>query len=63
MEDEKNNIEPTFSIKGIDKKNEMDFIIDLINERIHEKNKFNEPDHEIKSNYVISTTYCFKQDI
>jgi hypothetical protein len=63
MEDEKNNIEPTFSIKGIDKKNEMDFMIDLINERIHEKNKFNEPDHEIKSNYFISTTYCFKQDI
>ena len=63
MEDEKNNFEPTFSNKEIDKKNEMDFINDLINENIHEKNKFNEPDHEIKSNYFISTTYYFKQDI
>ena len=63
MEDEKNNFEPTSSFKEIDKKNEMDFINDLISQKIHEKNKFNEPDHEIKSNYSISTTYYFKQDI
>ena len=63
MEDEKNNIEPEFLFKGIDKKNELDFINELINERIHEKNKFIEPDHKIKSKYFISTTYCFKHDI
>ena len=63
MEDEKNNFEPTFSFKELDKKNEMDYINDLVSQKIHEKNKFNEPDHEIKSNYSISITYYFKQDI
>ena len=63
MESSINTDSTNFTIKELDKNNEMDYIDDLIREEINEDNKFNEPDHEIKSNYFINTTYHFKQDI
>ena len=63
MESSTNNDPTNFIIKELDKNDEMDYIDDLIRENINEKNKFNHPDHEIKSNYFINITYHFKQDI
>ena len=63
MESSINTDSTNFSIKDLDKNDEMDDIDDLIREKIHEENKFNELDHKIKSNYFINITYYFKQDI
>ena len=63
MESSTNNDPTNFLIKELDKNDEMDYIDDLIKKNIHEKNIFNEPDHEIKPNYFKNTTYHFNQDI
>jgi len=63
MESPINTDSTNFTFKELDKDNEMDYIDDLIRVNIQEEDKFNEPEHEIKSNYFINTTYHFKQDI
>ena len=63
MESPINTDSTNFTFKELDKDNEMDYIDDLIRVNIREEDKFNEPEHEIKSNYFINTTYHFKQDI
>ena len=63
MEPSINKDSTNFIIKEQDNNNEMDNFDDLIKENIKDKNLFNEPDHEIKSNYIINTTFHFKQEI